>query len=476
MLALDVEFLMGVCFAARNQADPEPDWPPQIDRLYSALVATWAARGENPHERQALEWLEKQPAPLIHASDAEKRTDRTVFVPPNDARGSQIYALPMRRRRQERRFPAAIPYEPVASFSWPEAEPNEGTFAALQALACDTSYLGHSSSLVRCYFRRTHTTENREARPGTLNIYPGRLVELESEFRRGKRPPPGLPNDAPPIFRAAERPASVFGRTWHIFSDAGGYCPDLREAAVAGRAFRTAILSGFQAREVPEVISGHTPDGAPTSKPHMAIIPLANVGWSWADGRLMGIAICLPRCTSRAEEDQLLDALAEIMKARGSAQHSEIVVDLPGDKRWRLVRQPEPALSSLKPYRYVRPATVWGTATPIALDRHPKEKGNQALQDEIAEIISEACTRIGLPRPNVVLSQKHSAIRGTPPARPSPKSPPHMRWALPGPLNGRVLTHATLIFDQPVEGPILLGAGRFVGLGVCLPLDRETRA
>jgi CRISPR-associated protein Csb2 len=56
MLAFEVEYLSGVARAANDRGD-SPDWPPQPDRLFSALVATWAARGEQPAEREALQWL-----------------------------------------------------------------------------------------------------------------------------------------------------------------------------------------------------------------------------------------------------------------------------------------------------------------------------------------------------------------------------------------------------------------------------------
>ena len=45
-----------------------------------------------------------------------------------------------------------------------------------------------------------------------------------------------------------------------------------------------------------------------------------------------------------------------------------------------------------------------------------------------------------------------------------------MRWQLPRALDGRFLTHAIIRFSQPVEGPVILGAGRFVGLGLCRPI------
>ncbi|MCX7631680.1 MAG: type I-U CRISPR-associated protein Csb2, partial [Geminicoccaceae bacterium] len=138
-LAIEVEYLTGVARAANDRGDGA-DWPPQPDRLFSALVATWAARGERPEERAALEWLERQPAPAIHASAAQPRDAAKVFVPPNDGAPSSITILPDRRRRQERRFAACLPQDPVVRWLWPEL-PEPPIFDALAALAHDTSYL-----------------------------------------------------------------------------------------------------------------------------------------------------------------------------------------------------------------------------------------------------------------------------------------------------------------------------------------------
>ena len=114
-LVLEIEYLSGVAFAAIGPDSERPDWPPQPDRIFSALVATWAARGENDAERQALEWLEKLPAPRILASPSEPRTGAIVYVPPNDPRSDRQKTakgvLPSLRSRQARRFPAARPHD-----------------------------------------------------------------------------------------------------------------------------------------------------------------------------------------------------------------------------------------------------------------------------------------------------------------------------------------------------------------------------
>jgi CRISPR-associated protein Csb2 len=37
------------------------------------------------------------------------------------------------------------------------------------------------------------------------------------------------------------------------------------------------------------------------------------------------------------------------------------------------------------------------------------------------------------------------------------------------------MTHALLAFGQDVSGPVLLGAGRFLGYGLCKPYPLENR-
>jgi CRISPR-associated protein Csb2 len=78
---------------------------------------------------------------------------------------------------------------------------------------------------------------------------------------------------------------------------------------------------------------------------------------------------------------------------------------------------------------------------------------------------------IGLPEPGRVVAGKYSAVEGAPSAYASGRAPRWTGWRLPQSLAGRQLTHAVLQFGQPVRGPVILGAGRFVGLGLCRALD-----
>ncbi len=134
--------------------------------------------------------------------------------------------------------------------------------------------------------------------------------------------------------------------------------------------------------------------------------------------------------------------------------------------------EPPPGKRSLDPGLYTGPAHTFATVTPIVLDRHLKEKG-AARDEEICGQVAAACRHIGLPAPEAIVADKHSAVEGSPSAYPSGKAPPWMAWRLPPSLASRQLTHAVIRFAEPVDGPVLLGAGRFAGLGLCRPIESE---
>jgi CRISPR-associated protein Csb2 len=477
MLAIEVEFLTGVARLADDRGDGA-DWPPQPDRLFSALVASWAARGQKPEERCALEWLERAAPPDVEASSCFPRSTAKSFVPPNDDPPSQRSVIPRWRRRQERHFPAIVPHSPIVRWWWPET-PEEPVMRALAALAHDTSYLGHSTSLIRCTLRMVRR-HDAPALPARQLPYPGRLAELERAFAAGRRPTPGHIGQRP-MPRAVEASESVFGVDWIVFSDAGGFCPDAVAAPLATRALLKAVLAGYGSDVVPAWVSGHAPDTSPLMTPHLGALPLLDAGWNWSQGRIMGLALVLPRhletlarrareatsvdeeaLTAAVEEDGLYRALARLNTAE--AEGLEIALRLPGGHVWRLRRQPMPDAKSLQPGRYAARARRWATVTPIALDRHPKAVGD--LEDGLRL----ACERIGLPRPERVVAAKHAAISGAPSASPSARAPDWTGWRLPDRLAGRRLTHAVLEFPEAVHGPVVLGAGRFLGLGLCLPI------
>ena len=471
-LVLEIEFLTGVCRAARGIGDGSPDWPPQPDRVFSALVSAWGVRGEAPEERAALEWLEAQPPPAIRASEHSARTAPDVYVPPNDpgpAKAMKAYlrVLPEHRPRQPRRFPAARPDDPNLELVWPEA-PDEETIDALNAIAGCVGYVGHSASLTRCRFLAAEAS-GRKTVPARRRVYPGRLRELEEAHRaRPDRPMvrPGAP--VCPEFEQLRGPPDG----WLVLEAVGGEVPDVRAAALVCRRLRQALMSGYRETgsgdDIPGIVSGHAPDGTPARQPHLSIAPMAFVGSPHADGRVFGFAVIPP-------------AGADLLRIGGFRAAFEAVAPYRADKQRRVLRLEAPpprgplhlapapdegdGRRSLRPGPYLEESRLWATATPIVLDRHLKRSDNA----EVRDLIARACEHAGLPSPDPgrIQAGRHSAVRGSPPARPSAGEPPWARWKLPRSLESRQLVHAVIEFDQPVRGPVLLGAGRFTGLGLC---------
>ena len=518
-LILEVEYLSGVSFAAIGPDSEAPDWPPQPDRMFSALVAAWAGRGQDKREAEALRWLEKLPVPRLLASDAEPRTTPTVYVPPNDyetpkrelhkpkwyreflskgispTKDADIKpwhrawsVIPTQRKRlslKERSFPAVRPRDPIIHLCWRDAKPGDATFSALEKLARDTAYVGHSASLTRCRFILDQDLSDlNEARLPKRCIYSGRFDELCRDFEAGRKPSSGHP--VRPASKAKQEQSGIFSDRWLILEHVAGDMPDIRACGLVAKTLRDVLLAGYSridlGKAIPEVISGHAPDGKPSRAPHLAVVPLAFTGFPYADGHIMGFALVPPRDSTILDDENFRKALRKLApvdedygrriltlktkKGMSSGDAFSIKLsptfEMPANKR------------SLDPALYIRPARTFATVTPIVLDRHLKAKG-AARQEEIATQIAAACRNVGLPEPEAVVADKYSAIEGAPAAYPSAKSPPWMRWRQPPSLASRRLTHAVIRFAETVQGPAILGAGRFMGLGLCRPVDAERR-
>ena len=83
---------------------------------------------------------------------------------------------------------------------------------------------------------------------------------------------------------------------------------------------------------------------------------------------------------------------------------------------------------------------------------------------EAERAVADACERIGLPRPVSVEIALSPMVPGAQPVRAFRPWP-----GRPG-RHSRARVHADIRFDRAVRGPVLLGAGRYFGLGLCLPV------
>lgn len=475
MFALAVRYLCDWAMAKRADSHERAEWPPHPDRIFMALAAAHFKTLGDPEQRLALEWLEALGPPTIYASRHHERAVVTSYVPVNDRADpvkkgralAAMGAMPIGRDRQARQFPVAIPDDPVVQLIWPDAAIRANHRQALSRLCRYVTYVGHSSSLVQVWVSDSPYAPNRL--PGArlagepLRVpYPGRLRDLEQQVADVGHPAsyawadyvtvvPGSPHQAPV--------RTVFDEQLVVLARSDGRALGLESTLLITEALRGAVLSHCAA-PIPEWISGHAESGTPSEQPHLAFIPLPHVGRRYADGRLLGVALVLPRGLAGTEERRCLGDLLFSSSAR--PRRIKLTFGRAGDWQVELARGDD-LPQALRRETWTTPAKTWATVTPIVLDRHSKAKHQTAAAREAEETIHTACARIGLPAPARIALSPVSIFSGAPHAR----AFPCMTRKSGG---NRHHTHAILEFGESVCGPVLLGAGRYRGYGLCRPV------
>jgi CRISPR-associated protein Csb2 len=452
---------------------------PNIDATYAiardaaAELARWDPEAEASPSARHRQHVEKQAEKGREriAKDSRRANERKL------APGA-IEVFPDTRGRQARAFPSIRPDDPRVVYLWPAAAPGPARRAALDGLLARIGRLGHSASLVSC--RVTDEAPRPAFVPDELGssairvLGDGQLDLLEDEFARhqGNEPralPAAMQPYAPFVTLDDDPvPGSVFSPRFAVLEVDASTPVSLRASLALARALRTALLESA-GDKTPEMLSGRgidarTGDSHPTDRAHAAIVPLPFVGHPHADGGVRGIAFVAP--VERGDER---DAALQIVWAwLGGSERTLRVAGRDVTLRRATALA---SLATIRPVRWCRPSDTWATATPIALDRWPGDLGDADPARRAAsfaraeEIVARACAHIGLPEPERVAVRPDAFVSGVPPAH---RFPP-FRTPNGGPH--RPLVHACVTFGAPVCGPVLLGAGRYVGQGLCFPLD-----
>lgn len=463
MFSIAFRYLCGFASAAHPRSREIPEWPPHPDRVFMALTAAHFIDNNN-EQRLALEWLESRLSPSFCVSDTiGQHMAVPVYVPVNGDRSNMknpIMVIPDKRKRDKRFFPAVIPENETVYLIYETELPSEHR-VSLQSLCEKVGYLGDTSSLVQMWVDDNPPTATlvpikQDRFALRLRVpYAGRLKDLEADYRRDCEAGEYRPRSfrwgyyAKPKFDTEALSASNYQML--IFRRCEGNTLDIRDALTLTEAFRGAVMTA-SVQPPPEWVSGHTVNGDRSENPHLAFWALPNVGHEHADGTLKGVALAVPKHVPQTEINMLLDKLL------GETEPHPVVLRLGRAGTWKI--EPDDSLRplvTLDPHTWLGPAKRWATVTPISLDRFPKVEG-----DAEATII-RSCVNMGIPKPRDVIVLSSSLFQGVPPAKKMPLLPVRNR-------NGNhAHIHALLIFDQPVSGPVFLGAGRFRGYGLCRP-------
>lgn len=478
MLVVSVELLHGTF-----RADPDGtantggltrgEWPPAPARLFGALVAADGTRNRcRVTDGSELQWFERLPPPTIHADPTPYHRP---LLPRYVVKSAKSYAIrPANRellshleyvgRQGVRVYPGVrvTPADPQIVYRWDVDCPPD-VLHALRRRAARIGYFGASDSPVRLRVGATlpeYLNEEYRFVPDRDGDTPvcvpehGDLAILDRLYDAWLDGGPNVSRTHFPTLRHQvlyRSPRAGTGEdrgrvvAWLRLGDAVSG----RRVSVVTSLFKGAVLFQYQATygdEPPPVLHGHGFTGQGYDLARFLALP--DAGFARSRGRIHGLALWIPPGTDPAIRARAREAALCIRRLRGGGV-DVLVTPHAGELR--------PVAA--QPARWSRPSRSWVSAFPVVHER----RGRLTLTE-----ISRWCRHAGLPAPVAFRSTRAPLMRGCVDLAPVEVNRPD-RPRLP-------YSHMQLWFRDPVPGPVVLGAARQRGLGLCVPAPEASQA
>ena len=472
MLALRCTLLRDV-FEGGEPDDPRrAEWPPSWMRLFSALVSVAEPASDDD---TVLRVLEQAGPPAIRATPA-LRVRRDAFVPTNRVLSETRHTNLPGRTNGERVWARAIPRSPEIWYRWDSLTLDSGEMSRLASLCRRVPYFGRSTSPALVEVVHEGVPDDGWLEPvvdaaagarldlsaTVRNPFPGALDALraayEERFKLGEAGDPweiGQGVDYGAAVPAPPAPVSGPYSTMVVLRLVGpSGAPrsarrrlDGRHAARVTHAVRRALLSRSNGGVA--ALHGHH-DGDVVQ---VAFLGLLDVGHNNADGHLLGVALALPDLPA---DD--LEVIAAALPGLDESQPLEVAAG-PLGRLFFMRTSPLDAstVQGLRPERWTAPSRRWASVTPVVLDRYPGVKGDLHAE------IRRAAVNARLPEPHVVLSSRDPVVLGGPRFAPADTLRRPRDRVVP-------YRHVVLDFPELLRGPVVLGAMRHYGLGLCMPV------
>lgn len=457
---LDVS-LVGDRYDAGGEDPRRHEWPPHPARVFAALRSV-----AHDDELEPLRELERLDPPLIHVPPATHGASRG-FVVTNaiyretkaDDKKTKHQVHPGRTSGMKRRrysFPASSRIQ----FDWLDGDQlSDEIVAGLDRLARRVPYLGRSTSPAILIFSRVANPEpfpeletwapSDSTSATSIRVpYPGYLDELNDLYAQKPPQPSWQAADSRSRrwYRLADVPEEPVLETWEspypdlVILRFVGQRPPGSLVSMFTQALRSKVMQSTE-NPLPPALHGHGYPG----QPHVAYLGLPFTGFEHADGQLMALAVAIPGL-ERTERRRILRGIL------GTEPDRPIHLRVPNLRAtFELRHTPnDPSPRSETVARWTRAARTWVTATPIVLDRYPKD-------GDVEAAVATSIVQAGLPAPVNVQVSRHPMTPGGISLRPND---------LPKRCTGRLYTHARIAFDRKVPGPVLAGAGRYFGVGL----------
>lgn len=480
--------LIDPLFHGKSDGD-EPEWPPSPMRLFQALVAgslcgcrstEWSSAKE-----EAYRWLERRTPPMIIAPPGRRATAYTLFVPNNDAdkrferqdRLTSKIVRPCRLISKETDAGNGLTMRylwAIQEDEWAESRPHtevlcrearhlialgwgiDHAVAEGRVLADDTAAALVGRRWRAWRIRRSGQKQSRIPIDGSLQD----LVMVHTSFVNrinGKRFAP--PQKLRRFDAVAYLPVSTFPPRPHVaFELPKGMAFRQEKAVVVAAMLRSLACrcakddSHLFPGGSETYVAGHGPrteDGrlADQRWPRFSYLPLPSIGHEHADGMIRRLLVAEP---FGGDGDHAWWAQQRL--------RNEVLQDKQGDARGVLLDLWRPSSSRLVG-RYVRGSQEWFSVTPVVLPGLDDGK-----QPKAERLFLKAAAQSQIP-----IGAIEEVILRKAPFWPGAAHPRH--YFVPEYLRGFARWHAMVRFREPVPGPLAIGAGRHVGMGLMAGSD-----
>ena len=527
-LLLTVRFLDDRYHGLLDRGGP-PEWPPSPFRLFQALVAGVARRGElviGPDTLKntnftdtgnAIGWLQKlAPPPIIIAPKSKTGQAITRFVPNND--GDKKFD-----RQQRLTAKPTIPtlfllepgQKPEVHYVWDISDCADAPVEQIRDAARSLTTLGWGIDMAFADARRTgavtlqslkgvrwYPKENAWRNEGMLRTptYDDETKECtlcdlrhchHTAMNRIEHGKPLKTVDKPKVFdrvfyTSTERPV---GRPHAIFKlldaneDTYRY-PHAKLIHIAGMTRHVAIER--MKKDPPtwikdpgdwinRAVRGKRDESAADQLRQFSYVPLPSIGHKHADAMIRNVMIVAPLGMDR-ELVWLSERLnGELLQPEGNAESCESDSKPVVSERIELHKFNPPAGRFIATH-YLGTSNVWQTVTPVILDGHNKKSKSdkpEAIARETEKLIRKALIRAGIETPCEFTWQSIPFLKNCLSAHKYDRDGRHTGYHRPTHLKSLTAVHVRFAFTHPVPGPITIGAGRHCGFGL-FALESQT--
>ena len=496
VLLLSVRFQDGLYHGERRPNVGE--WPPSPARLFQALISG-TANGETLEEkdRRALEWLETLAPPAIAAPIAHLGQRFTNYVPNNDRDVVEGGSRSANKIRSEKTICPHLfdPKSPLLFiYTFEDQIQKSETHARIVCEIVERLYqIGRSVDLAWAWgelmdeiaiearltaYRGVVYRPDKRGKGTTIPCPErGSLASLQVRFRsprfsylgKGRKyttvfnqPPKAhfrpITYDCPPhrlVFelRASDTAADFSGCP---LDEVAELVQEVRDKAASRLCGKLPEL----ADRVERYLIGR--DARDSDKPsRIRIVPIPSVGSEYADLAIRRLAVYVPQSCPLAADD-LAWAFAQVAWVDADGV---IFKELQRADDDRMVR------------RFERRGRRWRSLTPLALPLARRRRVDPDRRSDQAKGAAERAAEEARAAAAVRQALRHAGTGAPVTEVRVQREPFHHRgdraesFASGTRFTKDMLWHAEVTFTEPVAGPLLLGNGRFLGLGLMHPSE-----